>query len=172
MKRQETIRSGLAAGCSVLILIGLSACASNPATILATKSSSPAQAETPGAKSRSRLKACPDSPNCVSTLSPQHDNIHYIAPLSFSGDVTAAKSRLLAIINKMPRTKIIVDKADYLHVEFRSRLFRFVDDVEFVMDEAAQLIHFRSASRLGYGDMGVNRKRMEEIRAQFVRVTH
>ena len=168
MKRQETIRSGLAAGCSALILIGLSACASNPTT----KPSNPALAETPGAKSRSRLKACPDSPNCVSTLSPQRDEIHYIAPLSFSGDAADAKSRLLAIINNMPRTKIIVDEADYLHVEFRSRLFRFVDDVEFVVDEATQLIHFRSASRLGYGDMGVNRKRMEEIRAQFVSAAH
>lgn len=114
-----------------------------------------------------RLAPCPDSPNCVSTLSPLSDSIHAIAPIAFSGLAAAAKARLLAIIEAMPRTTIIADEGAYLHVEFRSRIFRLVDDVEFVFDEAAQLIHFRSAARLGYGDLGVNRKRMAEIRTQF-----
>jgi len=55
----------------------------------------------------------------------------------------------------------------YLHVEFRSTLFRFVDDVEFVIDEPQGLIHIRSASRVGYSDLGANRKRMEKIRLAF-----
>jgi uncharacterized protein (DUF1499 family) len=63
----------------------------------------------------------------------------------------------------MPRSRLVSSRDGYLHAEFRSRLLGFVDDVEFSIDEAEQLIHFRSASRVGYSDLGVNRKRMEEF---------
>jgi uncharacterized protein (DUF1499 family) len=65
----------------------------------------------------------------------------------------------------MPRTRVVSEEANYLHAEFTSRLFRFVDDVEFHVDENAGLIQFRSASRAGRNDFGVNRARMEQIRA-------
>ena len=67
----------------------------------------------------------------------------------------------------MKRAKIITDEGDYLYAEFTSLIFRFVDDVEFSFDDGNKLIHFRSASRLGYSDLGANRKRMEEIRKGF-----
>jgi uncharacterized protein (DUF1499 family) len=67
----------------------------------------------------------------------------------------------------MRRAKVITDTGDYIHAEFTSRLFRFVDDVEFSFDDTNKLINFRSASRKGYSDLGVNRKRMEEIRKRF-----
>lgn len=75
--------------------------------------------------------------------------------------------KLTAAIQSMPRRKIVIATENYLHVEFSSAIFRFVDDVEFFLDDATQTIHFRSASRLGYSDLGVNRKRMEEIRRRF-----
>ncbi len=65
----------------------------------------------------------------------------------------------------MPRTKLVEEDESYLHYEFTSLLLRFVDDVEFLFDDESKTIHFRSASRTGYGDLGVNRKRMEEIRS-------
>jgi uncharacterized protein (DUF1499 family) len=67
----------------------------------------------------------------------------------------------------MKRAKIITEKDDYIHAEYTSALFRFVDDVELYFDKAKKIIHVRSASRVGYGDMGVNRKRVEELRALF-----
>jgi len=106
---------------------------------------------------------CPDSPNCVSTVADPDDNVHYMAPLTYQGAVTDVHAKLLAIIEKLPRTTVIEQRTNYLHVEFRSLIFRFVDDVEFYIDENAGLVHFRSASRLGYSDLGVNRKRMEKI---------
>lgn len=66
----------------------------------------------------------------------------------------------------LPRTKLIEEDDTYLHYECTSLLLRFVDDVEFVFDDEAKLIHFRSASRIGYGDLGVNRRRMEDIRSR------
>ena len=119
------------------------------------------------ARQFTRMASCPDSPNCVSTLAPPDDSVHAIAPIPFSGSAEAAKAQLLEIVAAMPRTQIIEDEGDYLHVEYRSQIFRFVDDVEFQIDDSAKLIQFRSAARVGYGDMGVNRKRMEEVRTRF-----
>ena len=114
-----------------------------------------------------RLAPCPNSPNCVSTLADVTDAEHAIAPILYTGSAAAAKARLLQVVTAMPRTKLITDDGDYLHWEFRSLLFRFVDDVEFQIDDAAKTIHFRSASRLGQGDLGANRTRMEDVRTRF-----
>ena len=114
-----------------------------------------------------QLAACPDSPNCVCTQADPSDQIHCIQPLTYTGAASAAMARLLAMIKALPRATIITNSENYLHVEFRSLVFRFVDDVEFVLDDQAKHINFRSASRLGHSDLGVNRKRMEAIRQQF-----
>ena len=114
-----------------------------------------------------RMAPCPESPNCVSTLADPSDSVHFSAPLTYPGSLADAKARLLAVVNAMPRTKIVEDDGDYLRVEYRSLIFRFVDDVEFQFDDGAKTVQFRSAARLGYGDMGINRKRMDEIRASF-----
>jgi uncharacterized protein (DUF1499 family) len=112
-----------------------------------------------------RLSPCPGSPNCVSTQS--EGDKHRIDPIRYTGTKEQAKKRLVQVISSMKRSKIITDEGDYLYAEFTSGIFRFVDDVEFFFDDANKLIHFRSASRLGYSDLGVNRKRMEAIRKGF-----
>jgi uncharacterized protein (DUF1499 family) len=89
-------------------------------------------------------------------------------PIPYLGTPAQARERLLEVLRAYPRTRIVRQEPDYLKVECRSRIFRFVDDVEFVFDDEAREIHFRSASRIGYGDHGVNRKRMKEIAAAFL----
>jgi uncharacterized protein (DUF1499 family) len=111
------------------------------------------------------LKQCPGSPNCVSSQA--NDPEHAIAPLAYQDGRAEAYARLRRVLTEMKRTVIITEKEDYIHAEFRSFLFRFVDDVEFYFPSAQKLIHVRSASRVGYSDLGVNRKRVEEIRAIF-----
>jgi uncharacterized protein (DUF1499 family) len=109
-----------------------------------------------------KLAPCPSSPNCVSSQS--SDKEHAVEPLRYSTTLQEAKARLETIIQGMPRTEIVTETGNYLHAEFTSLIFRFVDDVEFFLDDAAKLIHVRSASRLGKSDLGVNRKRIEAIR--------
>lgn len=117
--------------------------------------------------SHGRLSACPDSPNCVSTQATC--SRHAVEPLKFAGDSSQAMDRLKGIMRAMPRSKVVTECPDYLHVEFTSRILRFVDDVEFYVVPQTQRIHFRSASRIGYSDLGVNRARMERIRRAFQR---
>jgi uncharacterized protein (DUF1499 family) len=113
------------------------------------------------------LEPCPSSPNCVSSQAPESDHQHYIAPFSFSGNPTMAWQRLKAAVLAEKRVSVIEEQGNYLHLEMRSLMFRFVDDVEFSLAASAGLIHVRSASRVGYSDFGVNRKRVEHIRAAF-----
>ena len=75
----------------------------------------------------------------------------------------------MKIIASLPRTQVVSHTNEYIHAECTSLIFRFVDDVEFLLDEEKYLIHVRSASRVGYSDLGVNRKRIETIRQQFQR---
>jgi uncharacterized protein (DUF1499 family) len=111
------------------------------------------------------LADCPATPNCVCTQC--NDPEHRMEPLHFTGAPEEALERLLAIVNSMPRSKIVTAGERYFHAEFTSRLFRFVDDVEFLIDPETKAIHFRSASRVGRSDLGVNRQRLEEIRRMF-----
>jgi uncharacterized protein (DUF1499 family) len=108
------------------------------------------------------LAPCPDRPNCVSSQSA--DKAHAIAPLTFKSTTSNAIADLKRIVGSMKGASIIQESLTYLHVEFESALFRFVDDVEFCLDDAAKLVHIRSASRIGYSDLGVNRRRVEKIR--------
>jgi uncharacterized protein (DUF1499 family) len=112
------------------------------------------------------LAPCPDSPNCVSTRSSNPDRA--MSPLPFLKSGRESMERLVEIIRTMKRATIVSSTPSYLHVEFRSALFRFVDDVEFVLDDSSRRIHFRSASRTGYYDFGVNRSRMEEISNRYL----
>ena len=109
------------------------------------------------------LAVCPGSPNCVSSQA--GDENHLIAPLVFSGDPDAAFARLKTILGRRSNTTIIEELPGYLRVELRTVLF--VDDGEFLLDRADNVIHLRSASRLGYSDLGKNRSRIEEIRREF-----
>ena len=118
-------------------------------------------------KTPADLAPCPDSPNCVSTKS--KDAGHSMPPLPYLKSGEESMNRLVAIVREMKRATIVSATPSYLHVEFRSALFRFVDDVEFVLDDSARVIHFRSASRTGYYDFGVNRRRMQEISDLYLR---
>ena len=105
-----------------------------------------------------RLAACPDSPNCVSSFETRED--HQIEPLN--ANLSAVEQLLLS----RGDTNIVNVGTNYLHAEFTSRLMGFVDDVEFLFDTNSGLTHVRSASRVGYSDMGANRNRIEDLRAQ------
>jgi uncharacterized protein (DUF1499 family) len=104
-----------------------------------------------------RLAPCKRSPNCVSSQADRADLEHYIAPIR--GTMAAARDAVRA----MPRTTVVEEKENYLYAEFRTRLLRYVDDVELFFD--GQVLQVRSCSRLGRRDFGVNRKRVEALRA-------
>jgi uncharacterized protein (DUF1499 family) len=110
-----------------------------------------------------RLKACPSSPNCV--CSQDNDPGHHTEPIRYSDP--GPISVLSDVIGTLPGGKVISATDNYLHAEFTSRIFRFVDDVEFQLDPEAKVIHCRSASRVGHSDLGVNRARIEAIRKAF-----
>ena len=109
------------------------------------------------------LVPCPRSPNCVSSQA--RDERHRIAPLTFADEPDTAWARLRAVLTGRADATLIEEQPGYLRLELRTTLF--VDDAEFLLDPANRVIHVRSASRLGYSDLGKNRSRMEEIRRQF-----
>jgi uncharacterized protein (DUF1499 family) len=93
-------------------------------------------------------------------------------PLPYLKSGQESMDRLVRIVQGMKRAKIVSATPRYLHVEFRSALFQFVDDLEFVLDDAARVIHFRSASRTGWYNFGVNRRRMTQISDHYLHDTH
>ncbi len=112
-----------------------------------------------------RLAPCPNKPNCVSSQA--EDGEQRVEPLAFTGSPEDVIDRLRRIVVDMPRTRIVSADERYLHAEFRSRIFRFTDDVELLVDPEAGVVHVRSASRTGYSDLGANRKRVEALRSAF-----
>jgi len=110
-----------------------------------------------------RLLACPESPNCVS--SGASDAEHAIAAFRFSSSPQQAWSAATAAVTELPRTEIITQTDEYLHAESTTALMRYVDDLELHLRPGEQLIAVRSASRVGYSDMGANRDRVERLRA-------
>ncbi len=114
-----------------------------------------------------RFAPCPNKPNCVSSRATANDERHYIEALTYGGAPEPARERLEQAIAGMKRARVVIREADYWRAEFRSALWRFADDVEFLFDDHAKRIDIRSASRVGYSDLGVNRKRIEEIRRRF-----
>lgn len=111
-----------------------------------------------------KLAPCPDTPNCVSSQS--QDETHAIAPLTFNTNPDKAFTDLKSLVQGIDRTRIVSEAKDYFYAEFTSKILGFVDDVEFYLDRDKNMIHTRSASRLGEGDFGVNHQRIETIRAE------
>lgn len=110
----------------------------------------------------SRLTPCPDSPNCVSSQG--SDSAYTVEPLTYDSEAEKIIADLKVVVGSMKGATIVSESAAYLHVEFQSDVFRFIDDVEFMVDDMAKVVHVRSASRVGYYDFGVNRRRIEKIR--------
>ena len=114
-----------------------------------------------------RLAPPKRTPNNVnSQIDKNADTEHYIEPLRYTGGARQAWAALRQVIDGMQRVKVVKSEPNYLYVEFSTKLMGYVDDTEFYLDEKAGMIHVRSASRLGSGDFGVNRERIESIRAK------
>lgn len=119
-----------------------------------------------------KLKPPSKTENSVSSqadLYPDHPMRGYaqIAPIAYTGDAGAAWTKLEAALATLPRTKVVTHSEGYLYVQCTTLLLRFTDDVEFALDSTHNVIHVRSASRMGRKDFGVNRKRIEAVRAAF-----
>ncbi|MBX3050210.1 MAG: DUF1499 domain-containing protein [Caldilineaceae bacterium] len=108
-----------------------------------------------------RLTPCPDSPNCVSSQVENGYPAMEPIPLSLPADET--QDVLVAALEEMDGVEVVSTEPGYVHAEAKSRLLGFVDDMEFAIDESDGVIHYRSASRMGYGDMGANRERMVQF---------
>ena len=132
--------------------LSLSACSSSPP-------------ETLGLTQKGQLHGCPESPNCVSSTATSKD-LHTVGPFNYSSSKDEAKQKLIDIIDSLPEAKLVIEEENYIRAEFTSAIFKFVDDVEFHFD-IPTIIHVRSASRIGYSDLGVNRKRVEHLRQAF-----
>jgi uncharacterized protein (DUF1499 family) len=135
----------------VLSVVFLSACSSTTAPALID----------------GKLKPCPNRPNCVSSETSQPEA--KVAPLKYQSSSKIAWQHLKQIVSGMGG-EIKSHQGNYLWATFTSRIFRFVDDVEFRLVGAENVIHVRSASRVGYSDLGVNRKRVERLRTKFSEV--
>jgi uncharacterized protein (DUF1499 family) len=109
-----------------------------------------------------KLAPVPDSPNCVSSMTEKGS--FAIDPIDVSGIEDPMARLKNAISSSVPRARMVTEDENYLHYEFTSLIFRFVDDAEFLLEKENGVIHVRSASRVGYSDMGANRKRVETIR--------
>ncbi len=135
-----------------LILITLASCAAANPVVIEKRSLSP----------------CPSSPNCVSSLS--QDEGHFVEPFVCLLASEAARKALEQAISLIKGGRVVVSEGNYLRAEFVSSWFKFVDDVEFVIDEKSGEINLRSASRVGYSDFGVNRRRIEDLRKHFMKI--
>ncbi|MDT8321219.1 MAG: DUF1499 domain-containing protein [Xanthomonadales bacterium] len=108
------------------------------------------------------LARCSSSPNCVSSANA--GDSHYISPITIQGDPDTAWRILQDILAADDSIEITASEAHYIRAEATTRILRFTDDVEFLLKRDAGRIDMRSASRIGYSDLGKNRKRMEELR--------
>ena len=114
-----------------------------------------------------KLKECPNTPNCVSSMT--DDPAYYIEPIIITGTQKEIKKEIISVVNSLENTNIIISEDNYIRVEVHSNFFHFIDDVEFYFPETKSediVIHVRSASRVGYSDLGVNRERIELIRSK------
>jgi len=114
---------------------------------------------------RTALAPCGITPNCVSSQNRSGKN--RIEPFGLNSSVDEAMGKIKTIISDMTGSTVIEDEPPYLYVQFKSKIFGFIDDVEFLADEKARQIYVRSASRVGLSDFGVNRRRIEKIRFEY-----
>lgn len=150
--RNESMKKSMLAGLSC-ILLG-TGCASAPPQL---------------GVNNGQLTPCPDKPNCVNSYT--SDKEQYVAPIQLRGTTLTIRNNILTVLKEMPNSTITATETNYIRAEFTSNIFRFVDDVEFYFPDSKTTettVHFRSASRIGYSDFGVNRERIQKVRDQFV----
>lgn len=119
-----------------------------------------------GLQKDQKLSRCPDMPNCVCSAHPD-DKSHFMDALPFRGSLADTQKKLRTVLAGLSGYRLVEEKPDYWRVEITSSLLKFVDDLEFHFIDAQKLVHFRSASRLGYWDLGANKSRMEKIRSLY-----
>lgn len=117
------------------------------------------------ASMNTKLPMCLKSPNCLSSQASWIDRQHYIAPFKVNGNLDMAWQALKQALSSQNRMVITHNGIDSLHVEATSLVFNYVDDFNIVLDRKNQLIHIRAASRIDHDDFGINRKRIEHLRA-------
>lgn len=110
-----------------------------------------------------KLSPCPDTPNCVNS---QVTDFHAVAPFVMRKADKANWNAIVAVVTAIPRTKVVEQTDGYLHVEVSTLIFRFTDDMELLLSDNGATIDIRSASRLGLSDMGVNGRRVENLRKE------
>jgi uncharacterized protein (DUF1499 family) len=118
-----------------------------------------------GLDAEGRLQPCPSRLNCVSSQAP--DREHQTRPFPYGGTRQETQARLRGLLDATPRLAWVKEEDRYWHLTATSRLFRYVDDLEFLFDDEAGLVHVRSASRVGRSDLGVNRARVRTLREAF-----
>ena len=111
------------------------------------------------------LAECPATPNAVSSDTGRKSR--FIEPLRYEGSASEAMMKLRKLMLHMDRAALIDSSEEYLYFECATRVMGFVDDVEFLCKPKQNLIHMRSASRLGISDFGKNRERLEQVRELF-----
>ncbi|WP_293373952.1 DUF1499 domain-containing protein [Nevskia sp.] len=150
---RNTIDGGKAARCTAIGLLSLALCACGAGSASLRDS-------------QGKLQPCDDGPHCVSSEST--DAERQVAPLRHDDAPAAAMARLAKVIAAMPGAVVVSSSDSYIHATFTSSLMKFVDDAEFVATASQPgVIQVRSSSRIGYSDLGANRKRVEAIRAGF-----
>lgn len=117
---------------------------------------------------KNKLQPCPNSPNCVSTQETRKRK--RMKPIQFKISEDNAIEKLVGMLAMNPRATLVKKEGNYLHYEFKTKIGKFIDDVEFIVDGKTKKIHFRSASRKGYGDFGKNKRRMKKIRKRWENV--
>lgn len=108
---------------------------------------------------------CPDSPNCVSTQASPSDDVHYVPPIPYEGSRSEVKSTIVSWIEEREDAEIVTERDEYVHAVFSSQVFGFNDDLELYFPPSGNVVQLRSASRVGQGDMGVNRARYQAVRS-------
>ncbi|MDB4837280.1 DUF1499 domain-containing protein [Marinomonas sp.] len=114
------------------------------------------------------LKNCPSTPNCVSSQSDIADSEHYAEPIVYSGSRKETQLLIESYMLNQGDARMISSELGYVYFEVKSKLIGYIDDVEFYLPEGDSVVHFRSASRVGYSDRGVNLERMSHIRQLLV----
>lgn len=112
-----------------------------------------------------QFKPLSSNPNGVSSQA--KDDSKLVETLPFSGDLEATKTLLLEVCKSYGDVKIIREERTYIHVVFTTGKMKFNDDAEFYLDEEKQLVHYRSESRIGYSDMGLNRERYDALASSY-----
>lgn len=115
-----------------------------------------------GLQAGNRLADCPESPNCACTQATRAEQ--QIEPIPLTGTAQEAMAAIRSAVDQTGGMRVVTSEGTYLHATASSLVFRFVDDVEFFVDEEQRVIHLRSASRVGYSDMGANARRLAQLR--------